>query len=242
MLPVFDLPPAIYPKEPKHLTPVNPDRLIPKGAYTIDVAHRRGYLHSGHILYVMDASGSILFLQRSKDLVTCPSTWSLLGEHGNAGESSIESVVRGLEEELGFVALDFDKSSFKGALTVELHSTRRIRDSVKVTISSVTEIPLYYIRHYGSRNGNRVDRQFTYLWLVKFPKRHEDLKIKFDDEVAAHKWVKLDDVGGWLTEDARKHDRLFPSPEGVEDDGPDEGDFCHRTIRSLYEAGLMNMI
>ena len=54
---------------------------------------------------MMDASGSLLFLQRSDKVVTCPATWSMLGEHSNVGENSMETVVRGLEEELGFVAL-----------------------------------------------------------------------------------------------------------------------------------------
>ena len=79
MVPIYELPPSLFPKEPAHLTPVDPSTLISKGSHPIDVAHRNGYLHTGHILYVMDSSGKILFLQRSVNVVTCPSIWSLLG-------------------------------------------------------------------------------------------------------------------------------------------------------------------
>ena len=115
-------------------------------------------------------------------------------------------------------------------------------DSVHVTIQNATEFPLYYIRHYGPRNDNRIDRQLTYLWIVMFPKRHKDTHLQLDNEVADHKWVSLDEVAGWLSEDATKDNKVFKSEGGVKDDGPDEGEFCHRTICLLYEVGLMNMI
>ena len=84
-----------------HLTPVNPSTLIPIGVSPIDGAHRNGYLHTGHCLFIMDASGLLLFLKRSSDVVTCPSTWSILGEHSNLSEKARDTVVRGMEEELG---------------------------------------------------------------------------------------------------------------------------------------------
>ena len=56
----------------------------------------------------MDSSGKVLFLQRSANVVTCPGTWSILGEHSIVGENARETVVRGVEEELGFIALNFD--------------------------------------------------------------------------------------------------------------------------------------
>ena len=108
----------------------------------------------------------------------------------------------------------------------------------------MTKFPLYYIRHYGPRLDNRVDRQLTYLWLVQFPKKHKEIKWNLDHEVANHKWVSLDEVGQWLSSDKanEKSDQSQSSAGDMRDDGPDEGDFCHGTIRSLYEAGLMNLL
>ena len=239
MVPVYELPPT-FSIEPSHLTPIDPSTLIPKGSYSIDLVHRKGHLHTGHVLYVMDAAGKILFLQRSLDVVTCPGTWSILGEHSNAGEDAIETVVRGVEEELGFVALNFDDSEFRGAWTANFHPRNRMEDTLRVTVQNMTEFPMYYIRHYGPRMDNRIDRQLTYLWMVHFPKRHEQITWNLDHEVVNHKWMSLDDVEQWLSDDAKKDTKIYTSAGGVEDDGPDIGDFCHRTIRSLYEAGLTN--
>jgi len=97
LLRVYKLPPT-FPAEPSHLTPVDPASLLPQGTHTIDAVHRHGHLHTGHILYVTDANGWLLFLRRSDKVVTCPATWSLLGEHSNVDESSLETVVRGLGE------------------------------------------------------------------------------------------------------------------------------------------------
>ena len=102
-IPIYDVPPPYSLQTLPHLTPLDPSRLIPRGSYPIDITHRNGYLHIGNILYIMDLSGRMLFLQRSNSVVTCPGTWSLLGEHSVVGENGRESVVRGVEEELGFI-------------------------------------------------------------------------------------------------------------------------------------------
>lgn len=240
----YDFPPSL-PAEPPHLTPMDPSALVPRGTQSIDAAHREGILHVGSVLYVMDASGALLFLQRSADVVTCPSTWSILGEHSQAGESQRETVVRGMEEELGFVALNFDESDdFGHVWTAELRPSDSV-ESLTVTIENATEFPLYYIRHYGPRNGNRIDRQLTYLWWVRFPRRHEEISWRLDDEVADHRWMGLDEVRSWLADDAAKGAQGLESggvgEGGVRDDGPDERDFCHGTIRAIYEAGLRGL-
>ena len=248
LLPVYELPPALFAEEPAHLTPIDPSTLLPKGSYPIDVAHRNGYLHTGSVLYIMDSSGLLLFLQRSSDVVTCPGTWSILGEHSTVGEEIIQTVVRGVEEELGFVAVaNGGRESYNpdspGVWTVELHPKNEMKETLHVTIQKATDFPLYYIRNYGPRNDNRIDRQITYLWLVTFPKPHGEIhSMVFDDEVANHKWISLEKVRSWLSEDATKDNKVFRSDVGVLDDGPDEGDFCHRTIRSLYEVGLPTMV
>ncbi|KAL9178909.1 hypothetical protein ACHAXT_011882 [Thalassiosira profunda] len=239
-LPVYDFPPT-FAAEPPHLTPIDPATLIPKGTRSIDYAHRHGLLHTGSILYVMDSSGSLLFLQRSQKMVTCPSTWSILGEHSTAGEGVIEGVVRGIEEELGFASSAPMKSDTPGAWTVELHPIQSPKESLHVTIQNATEYPLYYIRHYGPRNNNRIDRQLTFTWIVKFPKRHDEIPWQVDDEVANHRWLDLAEVRAWYAEDGKRYNKAFESDGDVTDDGPDVGDFCHETVRLLYEAGLSSI-
>ncbi len=279
LLPIYELPSrslrrffffttAQY-RDPPHLTPIDPSTLVYKGASPIDKVHLNGYLHTGHVLFIMDASRRVLFLQRSANVVTCPNTWSALGEHTSIDDGSPwETVIRGIEEELGFRSFGHDTKEFPMVWTADLHPSH-ITSSIKtrganpllpirITIRNVTEYPVYYIRHYGARNEYRVDRQLTYLWLVYFPKKEELISWKLDEEVADSKWVSLEDVASWLSNDdanvvargrssGNSHVGSDQANEGnsgptVVDDGPDQGDFCHDTIRSLYEVALAKMI
>jgi isopentenyldiphosphate isomerase len=203
-------------QEPAHLTPVNPSVLIETGSESIDVAHRKGLLHIGAILYVMDSNEQILLMKRSASVVTCPNTWSIVGEHSVVGEDANDLPLRALEEELGLIVSKDD-----------------------VAIQTLTDYPLYYIRHYGARNDNRIDRQLTYLWLVKLPRPHEGIQWTLDHEVAGHKWITLEEMDAWLKED-EKNDETFRL-RTKEDDGPPNGDFCHSTIRTLLRTGIVHL-
>ncbi|KAL3817475.1 hypothetical protein ACHAXA_001482 [Cyclostephanos tholiformis] len=296
MLPTYDLPPRRHPSPPiHHLTPIDPSALIPTGASNIDVAHRRGELHVGHVLFVMDVGGYVLFLKRSTNVVTCPDTWSVLGEHANIDESPHDAAMRGIAEELGFVVVvdDVDvvgASSASNATMTNIDGgaggvdafpppatgtfVARFRPRIGggegrddagedddddddgdirpphppppplplvVTLRNATRYPLYYIRRYGARNDDRVDRQLTYLWYVTFPKRHDEIPLRLDDEVADHVWMRLDDAREWISNDSIEGGDVV-NRDDDDDDGPDRGDFCHGTIRSLYEAGLENIL
>lgn len=214
-LTVYQLPERF--REPTHLTPIDPAVLIEMGTESIDSAHRKGLLHIGGILYVMDAAGKFLLMKRSSSVVTCPDTWSIVGEHSIGGEDAGNLPIRALEEELGLDA------SYIGA-----------------TIKNLTEHPLYYIRKYGARNGNRIDRQLTYLWLVKLPKRQQEIDWRLDHEVADKKWITLELFDHWLQADEANDSTVNESNE-EDDDGPPVGDFCHRTIRSLLRLGIARL-
>lgn len=247
LLPIYSFPPIYAGQKIPHLTPVDPSTLIPIGVDPIDEAHRHGYLHMGHCLFIMDASGLLLFLKRSPHVVTCPSTWSILGEHSNVREKAQDTVVRGMEEELGLQPIirhegyDNDSSFTAAFQTID-------KDIIYVGIQNITQYPLYYIRHYGPRLDNRIDSQLTYLWLARLPKRHDEIQIKLDHEVADHKWISLEEFENWVEADA--HGDLMTYEEEMfilehngelNDDGPPSGDFCHHTIRSLYAKGLDNL-
>ena len=266
-------------------------------------------LHVGHVLFVLDASRNVLFLRRSDDVVTCPGTWSVLGEHATqVDETPRDAVVRGIEEELGFEAERFHgderddppgsyavrlraasgrgddesaggESGSGGTKTTAAAGTSSTPSLLPVSIYNATELPLYYVRHYGPRNGNRVDRQVTYLWYAIFPKNHDEIIWRLDDEVSDHRWVSLEGARAWLSNDDAKagedaggggeEEEARRRPDDVggdairaknngddddggvgagkeggggDDDGPDAGDFCHGTIRSLYEVGLEDIL
>ena len=88
---IYDFPPDLH--SPPHLTPIDPSTLRPRETVSIDIAHRTGRAHIG--------SYNVLLLQRSKFVVTCSGTWSALGEHANVDEGPVDTVIWGVEEELG---------------------------------------------------------------------------------------------------------------------------------------------
>jgi 8-oxo-dGTP pyrophosphatase MutT (NUDIX family) len=215
---------------PSHLDPVNPTADVEStGFVNIDFAHRAGMVHNGNWIALVDSHLSssngkqrrehqqqlqqrqprILLLKRGKDMVTCPNSWALVGEHAYRDEPPIETTRRAIREELG--------STFSDLL-----------DSDNASIGTLTEYPLYYERYYGPKNGNRVDRQLTWLWLVEVDLEAEkrngaDVSLHLDDEVADHKWVPLDELERWLEADVLLKD------------------FCHDTIFSLLQLVLKRM-
>lgn len=215
---------------------------------SIDEAHRKGYVHAGHVVAIVDAAGLMLFLRRADTLVTCPGTWSTLGEHAVEGEDLGGAVRRAVWEELGVVIVDDgDGDGDSGNVGDHSATDSGATETVEVSIRNMTEHPLYYIRHYGPSNANRIDRQPTYLWLVQLrTANHADVAWKFDDEVADHKWITMDEFEAWLAEDRRGYGngsdddrRRFADEDlGGMDDGASKGDFCHDTIRSLYQVLL----
>lgn len=137
---------------PSHLDPVNTKFVHPHGFESIDETHKKGLLHVGSWIAILDTSLNtddprILLLKRGPHLVTCPNTWGLVGEHAYRNEEPLDTLTRGLEEELG--------TKF----------SQHVRDYGH--IQNMTEFPVYYERSYGAENEGRIDRQITYLWLVE---------------------------------------------------------------------------
>ena len=179
---IFDLPPSYA--EPSHMDPINPSILIPRGFVGIDIAHRTGSFHFGNIMFVTDSSERILLLKRSSELVTCPNTWSVVGEHRFRDEDPAETTRRGISEELG---LHFWQDYVVENRNLTLH-------------------PLYYIREYGPSLGDRIDRQITYLWEVRLRDRWEDVRLSLDGEVAEHMWISVEEFERWLDGDKQSTD------------------------------------
>jgi len=137
----------------------------------IDTAHRNGNIHMGTWIFVIDTNINkkknatvhknfhILLLKRGPQLVTCPNTWSLVGEHTYRNEEPMATVRRGLTEELG--------SRFVTELLVDSNTNNNNTNNKKKvgTIRNMTQFPIYFEQNW--ENGGRIDRQVTYLWLVE---------------------------------------------------------------------------
>jgi hypothetical protein len=132
---------------------------------------------------VTDVDGMMLILKRGPDLVTCPNSYSLLGEHTLGREKPIDTVRRAIREELGGSMLKHVKS-----------------------IVSLMPYPLYYYREYGKENENRIDRQLTYLWVASMNLKGGELPLQLDHEVADHKWIDDKTLQEWFSE---AHDKLL---------------------------------
>ena len=206
------------PTLPSHLTIMDPSVILePRGFTSIDTAHRQGKFHMGAFIFILNSSlkakddPKVLMLKRGKDLVTCPNSWTVVGEHTYRDEMPIETVKRGISEELGSQMLDYVLEH--GRLT------------------NLTEYPVYYERDYGPSNQGRIDRQFTYMYLVEMNKdsaskntniaKFDDL-LQLDDEVVEHQWITLGAFSNLVNEEKEKL-------------------FCHHTIISLTQLGLQRI-
>lgn len=168
---------------PTHMDPVNMEMEWRKTnkLVSIDDAHKQGLAHKGNWIYVVDSLHRIFVLKRGPQLVTCPNSWSLVGEHAFGDETMLETTQRGIREELG--------------------------DNVLQLAAFVRQLgphPLYYFRAYGPSNMNRVDRQITSTWWVQLNVPGESVPLILDDEVADHKWVTIREMEEWLAEERKR--------------------------------------
>ena len=195
-------------EQPPHLTAIDPIiSLKSRGFTTLDQAHREGLIHAGNFVYVVDKDDKLLLMRRGPDLVTCPLAWSMVGEHAYRDETKKETLMRGIEEELGGKTL---KSLVDAGSYAEL-----------------SELPLFYFRDYGPELDGRIDRQVTYIWLVELSMSAEELEdgiLQLDEEVYDHKWMPLDEAELWVEDD------MAAVKEGGKLDT-----FCHDTMGSLMQ-------
>jgi isopentenyldiphosphate isomerase len=155
-------------------------RLLPEHL-SIDEIHRRGLYHSGTWITIVDKQQHVLLLKRAPHLVTCPNSWSLLGEHASPEEAPLETVKRGMREELGdsiFSHVQFYKQ--------------------------LTNHPVFYYREYGPSNGNRIDQQLTYLYRVQLDRKGSELALNVDNEVADLRWISLQELQDWIRAEERQ--------------------------------------
>ena len=207
---IFDFAPdGDITEQPPHLTPIDPAiSLQSRGFTTLDKAHREGLIHGGNFVYVVDKDDKLLLMRRGPDLVTCPLAWSMVGEHAYRDESKKETLMRGIEEELGGKTLKslVDEGSY----------------------TELSDLPLFYFRDYGPELDGRIDRQVTYIWLVELGLSAEELEngiLQLDEEVYEHKWIPLNEAEKWVKDDM-----------AAVKDGGKLDTFCHDTMGSLMQV------
>mmetsp|Transcript_21678 Transcript_21678/g.31060 ORF Transcript_21678/g.31060 Transcript_21678/m.31060 type:complete len:325 (+) Transcript_21678:25-999(+) len=167
-------------RPPSHMEPVNTKDLLPFDLLPIDEVHKKGLLHEGTFLFILDADHKLLLTYRSPYMVTCPNTWMPPGEQNRAYEKPIETAQRGIEEEFG-------KHVFSKYVT---------------QMTNLTENALFYLIDSGSENGNRIDKQLTSLWYVQLsqPGKLIEDSMTIDVENTKLLWLSFPEVSKWIND------------------------------------------
>lgn len=101
-----------------------PGKLLPGGPRSIDDIHTAGLHHRGSVVFAVDDAHRVLLLWRAHAAVTCPSSWSLVGEHVLTRESFVEAAVRGVADEVPFLGEVETRALGKAALVKNAFRTR----------------------------------------------------------------------------------------------------------------------
>lgn len=174
--------------------PISPDGSWLTGPpLPIDYAHRRAALHRGVWLFVLTAAADVLVVQRSAQMVTCPSKLSVIGEHHLGREEDEDCAVRAMREELLLPS--------PAALGATLYRLRRM--------------PRWFSFDYG---GGRYDHCLVSEFVLQLPHNRSAaaaLLARASDEeaVSTRSLLPLRDFGARLRDDpgAFCAAPLFPS-------------------------------
>ena len=170
-----------------HLSEVASSALQPSGASApIGEVHSRGLLHRGIWLAVLNHAGQLLLLRRSSRTVTCPSAWSLVGEHCQPGEPATDTAQRALREELGLA------SEAQRQIAIERLGPDLLFKSD------------YSVDGGLAAGSGRVkqDLQVTTLLVATLPARTP--RFTFGDEVSETRWIRVESVGRWANSSGAK--------------------------------------
>lgn len=156
----------------------------------IEYVHQNGLLHTGVVAAVIDSNitqldAKILLLKRSPQLVTCPNSWSVMGEHTYRDETPKETAIRGLREELGDALYQLFLTKGGKILPLVKH-------------------PVYFKGDYGH---GRIDRQMTFLYAVEMNTPLNVLRnmLQLDEEVADAAWMTRQEIqDGWMNYNPRE--------------------------------------
>lgn len=143
----------------------------------LDEVHRQALTHRGVWVFVVNVAGQVLLLRRPATMMTCPETWSVVGEHNKPGESYLQAGRRGVAEELGW-------------------SLEQVA-GMDITLLGA---PTFFEQRYpgAARSGAvaRTDRQHSAYALLRLPASGAPPMSPTGDEVSARRWVPLKRLAG----------------------------------------------
>lgn len=116
-----------------------------------ECAHRNGVWHREVAIWIVNEQDDVLLQKRSANKKQEPNMWAICAGHIDAGETVEVSVVRELEEELGF----------------------------KVTIDDL-EL-MWIEKKYNEFPNGRKNYNFQYMYFLKVNWKIEDYKIQLDE-------------------------------------------------------------
>ena len=134
----------------------------------LDLVHREALQHRGAWVYVVDGQNRMLLLRRPAHMRTCPSAWSIVGEHNLPGESYLEAAIRGVKEELGWTAAFQQEHGMSMALLGE---------------------PLFFSHDYTATQ--RHDRQHSQIVLLRVAATTAPPIITDAEEAGAQRWLHV---------------------------------------------------
>ena len=132
----------------------------------LDEVHRQAWTHRGVWVFVVNAAGQMLLLRRPATMVTCPDTWSIIGEHNQPGESYLQAGRRGVAEELGW----------------------SLEQVTSMDLSLMGATTFFEQRYSGAA---RTDRQHSAYALLRLPARGAPPMVLAPEEASARRWVPL---------------------------------------------------
>lgn len=160
-------------------------------------AHSQGWLHRGIWLAVLRHAAAdnnnhdifkantyqMLLLKRAPTLATCPNSWSLVGEHSDAGETWMQTARRALVEELHINIASDDNHHHQQQRSSFANQTNR-----NTIFNLVPGHSILVHSHY--QDVQRRELQATGLLAIVLDSAHWS-KLQPDNEVAKISWLTL---------------------------------------------------
>ncbi len=151
--------------------------------------HEKGLWHKIVVIAIIDKEGNVLMQQRAKDKETNPGKWDIsVAGHVSAGQTSIESAIREVKEEIG---MDVEEKDLQYMLTYQ--TGRKVKDNfyanhifdvylvktegidiskIKIQESEVEQVKLCNLEEVQNMLSNNLvaERKPVYEMLIKYLK------------------------------------------------------------------------
>lgn len=127
--------------------------------------HRDGDWHRAIDIWVLNSQGQLLLQKRSLEKESYPGLWEVsCSGHISAGDESLSSALRELEEELGITADPQDLSL------------------------------IFTLRESHNTNNNTfINNEFKDVYLIKADLKIDELQLQ-TEEVSAVRWISIEDL------------------------------------------------